>query len=37
MNGYTEAGWFMEANCLTIGNGNETAIYIPARIVGAEH
>jgi hypothetical protein len=36
VNGYTEAGWFMEANCPTIRDGNETAIYIPARIVSVE-
>jgi hypothetical protein len=36
VNGYTEAGWFMEANCLTIRDCNETAVYIPSHIVSVE-
>lgn len=28
---YTEAGQFCEANCVTISDGERTAIYIPVK------
>jgi len=30
---YTEAGMFCEANCVTITDGERTALYVPLRIV----
>jgi hypothetical protein len=30
---YTDAGYFGEANCVTITDGERTAIYVPLRIV----
>jgi hypothetical protein len=33
---YTEAGMFCEANCITITDGDRTALYIPLRIVANE-
>jgi hypothetical protein len=33
---YTEAGWFTEANCVTISDGERTALYVPLRIVTDE-
>jgi hypothetical protein len=30
---YTEAGQFCEANCLTVTDGEHTAIYVPHRVV----
>lgn len=30
---YTEGGWFCEANCVTISDGERTAVYIPLKIV----
>lgn len=29
---YTEAGQFCEANCVTITDGERTAIYVPLRV-----
>jgi hypothetical protein len=29
---YTEAGWFVEANCVTITDGERTAVYVPFAI-----
>jgi hypothetical protein len=31
---YTEGGWFSEANCVTISDGERTALYVPAKIGG---
>ncbi len=31
---YTEGGWFSEANCVTISDGERTALYVPAKIAG---
>jgi hypothetical protein len=28
---YTEAGMFMQANCVTITDGERTAVYVPLR------
>jgi len=28
---FTEAGWHMEANCITVTDGERTAIYVPYR------
>jgi hypothetical protein len=33
---YTEAGMFCEANCVTISDGERTALYVPIRILGHE-
>ena len=33
--GYTEAGRYCEANCVTITDGTRTAIYVPVRVVHA--
>jgi hypothetical protein len=30
---YTEAGWFGETNCITVTDGERTAIYVPLRPV----
>jgi hypothetical protein len=30
---YTEAGWFCEANVITVTDGERTAIYVPLRAV----
>lgn len=30
---FTEAGWYMEANCITVTDGERTAIYVPYRKV----
>lgn len=29
---YTEAGMFCEANCLTVTDGERTAVYVPLRL-----
>lgn len=28
---YTEAGWFTEANVITVTDGERTALYVPFR------
>jgi hypothetical protein len=33
---YTEAGMYCEANCVTITDGERTALYVPIRILGNE-
>lgn len=33
---YTEAGYFQEANCITVTDGERTAIYIPYKVVTLE-
>jgi hypothetical protein len=33
---YTEAGRYAEANCITVTDGERTAVYVPYRIVGAQ-
>ena len=30
---YTEAGWFTEANCITVTDGERTAVYVPYKTV----
>jgi len=30
---YTEAGWYTEANCITVTDGERTAIYVPLASV----
>jgi hypothetical protein len=30
---YTEAGWFTETNCLTITDGERTAVYVPYKVL----
>lgn len=32
----TEAGYFQEANCVTITDGERTAIYVPFKIITKE-
>lgn len=32
--GYTEAGYFMEANVVRITDGERTALYVPYKTVG---
>lgn len=34
---YTEAGRFCEANCVTITDGERTAVYVPMRISTRHH
>jgi hypothetical protein len=33
IDGYTEAGWFCDANCVTIRDGRRESIYAPVRIL----
>ena len=28
---YVEAGWFSEANCITLTDGQRKAVYVPVR------
>ena len=33
---YTEAGYFGEANCVTITDGKRTAVYVPLRVLSPD-
>jgi hypothetical protein len=33
---YTEAGFYCEANCITVTDGERTVVYVPAKAVDQE-